>query len=262
MSVRGRIELDNVSKVFARSDMDTTITALDEVSLTIEPGEFVSIVGASGCGKSTMLRMITGLEIPTHGELRFDGVPITGPSAKRGLVFQDPSLFPWLTVEKNIAFGLRSQGVARQEQAALVDEFTSLIGLSDFKKSYPHQLSGGMAQRVSLARALVGKPDALMLDEPLGALDAFTRMNMQDEIVRLWQQRGNTAVLITHDVDEAVYLSNRIIIMSPRPGRIRKEIKIELAYPRNRSHPDFINHRSAILEMLNFAHQVETDYYL
>lgn len=255
------IVLEKLNKSFVRPDLGGVIDVLNNVSLTIHPGEFLSIIGASGCGKSTLLRMIAGLDFPTDGDLLFNKSEITGPDSKRGLVFQDPTLFPWLTVEQNIAFGLKSRRV-RENRKERVDEFIDIIGLTEFKKSFPHQLSGGMAQRVSLARALINEPEVLLLDEPLGALDAFTRMNMQDEILRLWEQQKNTMILITHDVDEAVYLSDRIIIMSPRPGRIRQEMMIEISRPRNRSDPDFIHYRTKILEILNFSKEVNQDYYL
>ncbi len=258
---RGLVRLEEITKIFARCDLNSTITALDRINISIEPGEFVSIVGASGCGKSTLLRLITGLEYPTKGKVFFDGVEITGPNEKRGFAFQEPTLFPWLTVRENIAFGLKAQGVYKQKKQ-IVDELLKLVDLEEFQCSYPHQLSGGMAQRVSLARALASEPDALFLDEPFGALDAFTRMNMQDELVRIWQEKKPTVVMITHDVDEAIYLSNRIIIMSPRPGRVRKIIEVSNSYPRNRNGSDFINIRKEILEILDFAREETVDFYL
>ncbi len=258
---RGHVKIDDITKIFARSDLNSTITALDRVSITIEPGEFVSIVGASGCGKSTLLRLVTGLEYPTRGKVYFDGAEINGPSEKRGFAFQEPTLFPWLTVRDNIAFGLKAQGTYR-EKKYIVDELLRLVDLEEFEHSYPHQLSGGMAQRVSLVRALACEPDALFLDEPFGALDAFTRMNMQEELIKIWQQKKTTIVMITHDVDEAIYLSNRIIIMSPRPGRIRNIIEVRNSYPRNRNGSDFISIRKEILEILDFAEEETVDFYL
>lgn len=259
--VRGRVKVENITKIFARSDLNSTITALDNVSLEVEPGEFVSIVGASGCGKSTLLRLITGLEFPTQGKIYFDGNEFHGPNEKRGFAFQEPTLFPWLSVRENIAFGLKAQG-SYKEKKHIVEEMLRLVDLKEFENSYPHQLSGGMAQRVSLVRALACEPDALFLDEPLGALDAFTRMNMQDELIKIWQEKHTTMVMITHDVDEAIYLSNRIVIMSPRPGRIREIIEVDNSYPRNRNGSDFINIRKKILEILDFAKEELLDYYL
>jgi ABC-type nitrate/sulfonate/bicarbonate transport system ATPase subunit len=228
------------------------VIALDGVSLRLAAGEMASLVGPSGCGKSTLLRLAAGLEAPTSGELWVGNEPISGPSALRGLVFQDPNLFPWLTVRGNIESGLVARGVLR-EMRHEVDEFMQLVGLTDFAASFPHQLSGGMAQRVALARALINHPKILLLDEPLGALDAFTRMRMQDEVLRLWEARGTTMLLVTHDVDEAIYMSDHIVIMTPRPGRVEQIIQVTLERPRQRNSPDFLNLRARILETLHFA---------
>ena len=235
-----------------RAPDDSIVRALDGVDLAVAPGELISLVGPSGCGKSTLLRLVAGLDTPTNGELSVDGEPIAGPSADRGLVFQDPNLFPWLTVRRNIESGLVARGVLRQRRHE-VDQFMRLVGLEAFAGAYPHQLSGGMAQRVALARALVNHPRVLLLDEPLGALDAFTRMRMQDEVLRLWQARGTTMLLVTHDVDEAIYMSDRIILMTPRPGRIERILDVPLARPRQRNEPEFLALRARILEMLHFA---------
>jgi ABC-type nitrate/sulfonate/bicarbonate transport system ATPase subunit len=226
--------------------------ALDDVSLTVKAGEMVSIVGPSGCGKSTLLRIIAGLTFPTTGEASVGADQITGPSAERGLVFQDPSLFPWLTVRRNIEAGPVARGVLRQMRTE-VDEFMRLVGLESFANAFPHHLSGGMAQRVSLARALINRPKVLLLDEPLGALDAFTRMRMQDEVLRLWRARGTTMLFVTHDIDEAIYMSDRIVIMTPRPGRIEKIIPIDLERPRDRGSDEFLHLRGQILEIMHFA---------
>jgi ABC-type nitrate/sulfonate/bicarbonate transport system ATPase subunit len=226
--------------------------ALAGVSLSIEAGELVSLVGPSGCGKSTLLRLIAGLDFPDSGELLVGAGPIPGPSAERGLVFQDPNLFPWLTVRRNIEAGLVARGVLHEKRQE-VDEFMRLVGLESFANAYPHHLSGGMAQRVALARALINHPKVLLLDEPLGALDAFTRMKMQDEVLRLWQARRTTMLLVTHDIDEAIYMSDRIVIMSPRPGRIEQIIPVTLDRPRQRNSPEFLHLRGDILEQLHFA---------
>src|SRR5881409_2289780 len=225
---------------------------LDSISFSLEAGELVSLVGPSGCGKSTLLRLIAGLDFPDSGELLVDEEPISGPSAERGLVFQDPNLFPWLTVRRNIEAGLAARGVLEQKRSE-VKEFMRLVGLEAFADAYPHHLSGGMAQRVALARALINHPKVLLLDEPLGALDAFTRMRMQDEVLRLWQNRRTTMLLVTHDIDEAIYMSDRIMIMSPRPGRIERTISVALDRPRQRSSPDFLCLRGDILEFVHFA---------
>lgn len=226
--------------------------ALDGVSVSLAAGELVSLVGPSGCGKSTLLRLVAGLDSPDAGELLIGSTPIKGPSAERGLVFQDPNLFPWLTVRRNIQSGLVARGLLREKRDE-VDEFMRLVRLENFAAAYPHHLSGGMAQRVALARALINHPKVLLLDEPLGALDAFTRMRMQDEVLRLWQGRRTTMLLVTHDVDEAIYMSDRIVIMTQSPGKIERTIPIRLDRPRDRSSADFLRLRSDILELLHFA---------
>jgi ABC-type nitrate/sulfonate/bicarbonate transport system ATPase subunit len=237
-------------------DVSARVIALDGVSLSVSAGELVSIVGPSGCGKSTLLRLAAGLDTPTSGELWVDAEAIRGPSAERGLVFQDPNLFPWLTVRRNIQSGLVARGVL-QEKRHEVDQFMRLVGLETFANAYPHHLSGGMAQRVALARALINHPKVLLLDEPLGALDAFTRMRMQDEVLRLWQARGTTMLLVTHDIDEAIYMSDSLVIMTPRPGRIERTIPITLDRPRQRNSPGFLRLRGEILELLHFAGSAE-----
>ena len=247
------LRIVGVTKDFPNLDNPTQRTqALDQVSLSIEPGELVSLVGPSGCGKSTLLRLLAGLDPPNDGELWVGNEPIGGPSAERGLVFQDPNLFPWLTVRKNIQSGLVARGLA-QTKGHEVDEFMRLIGLESFAGAYPHHLSGGMAQRAALARALINHPKVLLLDEPLGALDAFTRMRMQDEVLRLWEARGTTMLLVTHDIDEAIYMSDRIVIMTPRPGRIERIIDVGLDRPRQRNSAEFLRLRGDILELLHFA---------
>jgi NitT/TauT family transport system ATP-binding protein/sulfonate transport system ATP-binding protein len=241
----------DVSKAFRAAD-GTPVLALDRVSLGVAEGELVALVGPSGCGKSTLLRMIAGLDAPTRGELRVGSEPVTGPSAERGLVFQDPSLFPWLTVRRNVEAGLVARGVLRQRRHE-VDEFLRLTGLDGFAGAYPHQLSGGMAQRAALARALVNHPKVLLLDEPLGALDQFTRMRMQDEILRLWAARGTTMVLVTHDVDEAVYMCDRIAVLSARPGRVERVMEVGLDRPRNRADRRFLALRKELLDTLHLT---------
>jgi ABC-type nitrate/sulfonate/bicarbonate transport system ATPase subunit/flavin-dependent dehydrogenase len=248
-----------VSKHFPTPDDSAGRThALDNVSLSIAAGELVSLVGPSGCGKSTLLRLIAGLDAPDSGELWVSAETITAPSAERGLVFQDPNLFPWLTVRHNIQAGLVARGVLHQKNHE-VDEFMRLVGLEGFANAYPHHLSGGMAQRVALARALINHPKVLLLDEPLGALDAFTRMRMQDEVLRLWQARRTTMLLVTHDIDEAIYMSDRIVIMTSSPGRIERTIVVALDRPRQRNSPEFLRLRGTILELLHFAGNATND---
>jgi ABC-type nitrate/sulfonate/bicarbonate transport system ATPase subunit len=245
------LRVDDVSKRFTAAD-GSEVVALNGTSLSIAAGEMVSLVGPSGCGKSTLLRMLAGLDKPSSGSLFVGNEPITGPSAERGLMFQDPNLFPWLTVRRNVEAGLVARGVLREKRHE-VGEFLRLVGLEAFANAYPHQLSGGMAQRAALARALVNHPKVLLLDEPLGALDAFTRMRMQDEVLRIWEARGTTMLLVTHDIDEAIYMSDRIVIMSPRPGRVDRIIDVPLARPRQRSGSQFLRLRGEILEILHFA---------
>ena len=246
------LKLDNVSKSFAKVEKDEITHALSSISLEMKSGEFISLVGTSGCGKSTILRLIAGLITPTVGTLSVNDKEITGPAPDRGMVFQRPTLFPWLTVEKNIGFSLKMQNKLKGNEQR-VDHMLDLIGLKNFKDDYPGQLSGGMAQRVALVRTLINEPGILLLDEPLGALDAFTRMNMQDEILSAWKGRNQLAVMVTHDVDEAIYMGTRVIVMEPSPGRIKADIPIKLDYPRNRSSAQFIEYRNQILEMLNYG---------
>ncbi len=248
------LSIREVHKQFESQDHGVTpgALAIETVTLTIAPGELVCILGPSGCGKSTLLRIIAGLTPPTSGEVLVGDEKISEPSAERGLVFQDPNLFPWLTVRRNIEAGLVARRVLAEKRKD-VDEFMRLVGLESFANSFPHHLSGGMAQRVSLARALINQPKVLLLDEPLGALDAFTRMRMQDEVLRLWKLRNTTMLFVTHDIDEAIYVSDRIVIMSPRPGRIEQIIPVNLDRPRDRSDSEFLNLRGKILEIMHFA---------
>ncbi len=247
------LRIREVSKSFpAPDDPLTHRLTLSNISLSLAAGELVSLIGPSGCGKSTLLRLIAGLDSPDSGELLVGSEPITSPNAERGLVFQDPNLFPWLTVRRNIQAGLVARGVLREKRDE-VDEFMRLVGLEVFANAYPHHLSGGMAQRAALARALINHPKVLLLDEPLGALDAFTRMRMQDEVLRLWQAHRTTMLLVTHDIDEAIYMSDRIMIMSPRPGKIEQTISVGLDRPRQRTSEDFLRLRGDILELLHLA---------
>lgn len=245
-----KLEFNNVSKSFIRSDSNSITNALDDINFEIHDGEFVSIVGPSGCGKSTILRLIAGLIFPTTGEILLDDKEIVGPSSDRGMVFQKSTLFPWLTVGENVGFSgeLKNKEKISQET---IENMLNKVGLLDFKNSYPSNLSGGMAQRVSLIRTLINKPEVLLLDEPLGALDAFTRMNMQDEILKLWNEEKNMTIMVTHDVDEAVYMSTKVIVMEPRPGRVKKIVPIDLEYPRKRTSKEFTEYRNELLETLD-----------
>jgi NitT/TauT family transport system ATP-binding protein/sulfonate transport system ATP-binding protein len=219
--------------------------ALNNVDLDIYPQELICIIGESGCGKSTLLHIIAGFEFPTGGELLVDGQRVPGPDHRRGVVFQESSLLPWLTVEKNISLGLDIRGLRtlREEKVA---QFIDMMGLEGFEHHHPTQLSGGMAQRVAIARALVNDPDMLLLDEPFGALDAFTRMRLQVVLVRTWQRQKCTTVFVTHDIDEAVYLGTRVVVLTPRPGRVARIFNIPLRRPRDRTSAEFIRLRGMI----------------
>ncbi len=254
MSSQRLIEISAVDRTYVDAS-DNTVEALKDINLTIERGEFVSIIGPSGCGKTTLLRLLAGLDVPGAGSITLSGSVISKPDPDRGYVFQQGSLFPWLTVEKNIASGLIARGTYKENKQE-VTRFIELIGLKGFEKTYPHQISGGMAQRVAIARALINHPVALLLDEPMGALDAFTRADLQDKLLELWEKNSTTMVLVTHDVDEALYLSDRIVIMTPRPGKISEILNISLPRPRARSSPDFMALRSSILEKLHLASAV------
>ena len=246
------LKLDNVSKSFAKIETDDVTHALSSVTTTMESGEFISMVGPSGCGKSTILRLVAGLIQPTTGSITLNGKPIEGPGPDRGMMFQKATLFPWLTVYDNIAFSLKMQGKLKGNEDR-VEEMIKTIGLQDFREDYPGQLSGGMAQRVALVRSLINEPPVLLLDEPLGALDAFTRMNMQDEILRIWEKKQQLAIMVTHDVDEAIYMGTRVLVMDSHPGRIVSDLKIEQPYPRDRSSREFVEYRNEILKQLHFA---------
>lgn len=246
------LKIENVSKVFAKVESDQVTHALQDVSAEMTSGEFVSLVGPSGCGKSTILRLVAGLISPTLGRVTVNGSEIDGPSPDRGLVFQNPTLFPWLTVEKNISFGLdiRSDEVGTADKVRHMLEIT---GLERFKNDYPAQLSGGMAQRVALVRTLINEPEILLLDEPLGALDEFTRMNMQDEILNIWMQKKQLALMVTHSIDEAVYMGTRVLVMEADPGRIVADIRIDEDFPRDRSSASFVEYRNEILNKLHYG---------
>jgi sulfonate transport system ATP-binding protein len=242
------LTLENISKRFAsRPGSSTQLQVLDNIQLDIAPGEFISIVGASGCGKSTLLRLILGLDEEYDGRILLDGKPIKGTGLERGIVFQDHRLFPWLNVEQNVAVGLKNSPLSAVQKRDTVREHVELVGLQDFIDAYPHQISGGMAQRVAIARGLVNRPSVLLLDEPLGALDALTRARLQGELQNIWLKEKITMILVTHDVDEAVFLGDRVVVMQPNPGRIRRIVDIDLPRSRNRSDSRFIALRDDVL---------------
>lgn len=258
LSVEGAtIIVKNVGKKFKTKNKE--VNALQDVNLQIPKGEIISIIGSSGCGKSTLLRIIAGLDIEYDGEVQLEGQLIVGPGIDRGIVFQEHRLFPWLTVEENVAFGL--QGMSKAEVKSVVQDHIELVGLQGFEKSYPHQLSGGMAQRASIARALVNRPQVLLLDEPFGALDALTKMQMQQEVLRIWAMEKMTMVLVTHDIDEAVFLGDRVVVMTGGPGRIKKIIPVELPRPRDRNSQEFGQIRKIVYQEF-FAEQEQTFAYV
>lgn len=225
------------------------LRVLTDVSLRIEPGQFVALLGPSGCGKSTLLRLLAGLDRPSRGTVSADGVRIEGPDPHRALMFQDPTLFPWRTVEQNVALGPQARGTLAADRER-VAEALELVGLQGFRDSYPAQLSGGMAQRAALARALVNRPRLFLLDEPLGKLDALTRATLQGEIARLWERDRFTAVLVTHDVDEALRLADRVVVFTPRPGKVVRDLAIDLPRPRDHDHPDYLRLRRELFAAL------------
>lgn len=234
-SLPGALEIHGLSKHYQIEGKPLPV--LENIDLRVQPGEFVSIVGTSGCGKSTLLRLIVGLEAEYQGDIRLDGQRIAATSLERGIVFQDHRLFPWMTVQRNIALALKNHKLSKAEKNRLVAEHIALVNLSGFENAYPHQLSGGMAQRAAIARALITKPKILLLDEPLGALDALTRVHLQRELQRIWVQQRSTMIMVTHDVEEALYLGDRVIVMDAHPGRIKHEIKVDLPHPRERASP-------------------------
>jgi ABC-type nitrate/sulfonate/bicarbonate transport system ATPase subunit len=246
------LEIDQVGKIFDVAGR--RVEALRDISFSVRAGEFVAIVGASGCGKSTLLRLILGLDTDYQGEVRLDGRRIEKPDLDRGIVFQDHRLLPWLTAEGNVAAALRRSGLPKRERRRLVAEQLKLVGLENFAGAWPAQLSGGMSQRVAIARALVNRPRFLLLDEPLGALDALTRLRLQDELARIVRHEGTTALLVTHDVDEAVFLADRIIVLQPDPGRIARIVEVDLDGHRDRSAPAFLRLRDEILDTLGVRH--------
>jgi nitrate ABC transporter ATP-binding subunit len=218
---------------------DDEVEALAPVDLVIPKGEFVCMIGASGCGKSTLLRILAGFEEPTTGQVLIDGKPVTGPGSDRGMVFQDYALFPWMTVRQNISFGPRQRHLSREEIDKTTDEFVKMVGLERFADRYPNQLSGGMKQRVAIARVLANNANILLMDEPFGALDALTREQLQNELLQIWKRTGVTTIFVTHSVEEAVLLADRVLVMSAGPGRIDSDFRIDLPRPRDVSSPEF-----------------------
>lgn len=242
------IDIENVSHHFTLEGSDLPV--LENISLQVRPGEFVALLGPSGCGKSTLLRLLAGLEQPVSGVLAEEGRAITAPHPSRVVVFQDPTLYPWRTVYDNVGLGLQIRGESKQAAQTRIDAMLRRVGLQEFARAWPHQLSGGMAQRAALARALVNHPRLLILDEPLGKLDSLTRLRMQQEIVDLWQEQSFTTLMVTHDVEEALVMANRVVVFSSRPARVLDVIEVEQAYPRRRDDPALVALRSRVLALL------------
>ncbi|GEA15215.1 ABC transporter ATP-binding protein [Moorella sp. E308F] len=238
--------LRNVSKKYGNSGQE--LMALQDLSFSVFPREFLCILGPSGCGKTTLLRIIAGLEPDYQGTVTLEGEPISGPGLERGVVFQEHRLLPWLTVTENLELALHKSNNGGKRE--LIRSYVQLVGLSGFEDAYPSQLSGGMAQRVAIARALINKPKLLLMDEPFGALDALTRLRMQQEILRIWEKEKTTVLLVTHDIEEAVYLGDKIIVLSQRPGTIKRIVEVNIPRPRNRSEPRFLQVRRQIYDEL------------
>lgn len=245
------LKIEQVSRTFAARHGNAPTRALEPTNLIIRNNDFVTILGPSGCGKSTLLRIVAGLDRPTTGRVTLDGREVTGPGADRGMVFQSYTLFPWLTVRENIAFGLRERGVSEAERNKIADAFIRQVGLSGFENHWPKQLSGGMQQRTAIARALANDPKILLLDEPFGALDNQTRALMQEMLLGIWERDQKTVLFVTHDIEEAIFLGSRVIVMSARPGRIKAEINVDLPHPRSykiKTTPEFVQLKERLVE--------------
>jgi len=245
------LRIDQVSRTFPARQGNAPTRALEPTDLSVGNNDFVTILGPSGCGKSTLLRIIAGLDRPTSGRVILDGEEITGPGADRGMVFQSYTLFPWLTVRDNIAYGLRERGVSQAKRDSIADGFIDRVGLSGFENHWPKQLSGGMQQRTAIARALANDPKILLLDEPFGALDNQTRALMQEMLLGIWEREQKTVLFVTHDIEEAIFLGGRVVVMSARPGRIKAEIVVDLPHPRSyriKTTPEFVSLKERLVE--------------
>jgi ABC-type nitrate/sulfonate/bicarbonate transport system ATPase subunit len=247
-----KLSAQHIHMTFTRDGKSTPV--LNDVNLDVAKGEFLCIVGPSGCGKSTLLSAIGGFLLPTSGEIRIDGEAVRGPDPRRIFVFQERGVFPWLTVEGNIEFGLFK--LSKAERARRVAHYIKMVGLMGFEKAYPAELSGGMKQRLEVARALAVNPDMLLLDEPFGALDSITRLVMRGELLRIWREERNTVIFVTHDIDEAVQLADRVAVMSGRPANVQTIVDIDIAHPRDISSPQYLELRNGILQQLGLAHQI------
>lgn len=250
------LEISQVSKTFAGANGGTV--ALQATDLSVAENDFITILGPSGCGKSTLLRMVAGLDTPTTGSITLDGRPVTGPGADRGMVFQSYTLFPWLSILENVCFGLREKGLPLAEQHAIAQPFIDKVGLKGFENHFPKQLSGGMQQRTALARALANGPRMLLMDEPFGALDHQTRELMQELLQGIWEAERKTVLFVTHDIDEAIFMGNRVVVMSARPGRIKCDLKVDIAHPRHysvKTTPAFVELKARLTEEIRIEVQ-------
>jgi len=253
-----KIKLSAVEKRFISACGDEQI-ALSQLDLEIESGEIVCLVGPSGCGKTTIINLMAGFEKPYSGSVQIDGKPVSGPDPDHIMIFQDYGLYPWRTVLGNVLFGLQAKGISPGEASDKAMEALELVGLVSAKDKHPHELSGGMKQRVSIARALAVEPSVLFMDEPFAALDAFTRLHLQDELLRIWQEKRPTIVFVTHDLDEAITLGQRVVLMAPNPGRIQRVMDVKLSYPRERTESNFASFRKELFEEFHLVHRQALD---
>jgi ABC-type nitrate/sulfonate/bicarbonate transport system ATPase subunit len=251
-ALKTKLRAEGINMIFRRDGNSTSV--LDNVDLEVGEGEFVCLLGPSGCGKSTLLNVIAGFISPTSGEVRIDGEAVRGPDPRRIFVFQERGVFPWLTVEGNIGFGLFK--LSPQEREKRIAHYVKLVGLQGFEKAYPQELSGGMKQRLEVARALAVNPDMLFLDEPFGALDSITRLIMRGELLRIWEAERKTIIFVTHDIEEAVQLADRVVVMSARPAKIQRVVDIDIAHPRDISSRRYLELRDGIFEQIGLAHKV------
>lgn len=243
-----KVIINSVSKIFESKGVE--FKSLDSIDLKVNDGEFLCILGPSGCGKSTILRLIAGLDNPSNGEIIMDDKVIVGPDHKRGMVFQEYSLFPWRSVIENVAFPLEMKGVPEEERNKIAEDYLKIVGLENFKDSKPHELSGGMKQRVAIVRSLAGDPEVLLMDEPFGALDIQTRNQLQKDLLKIWEDKGKTIIFVTHDIDEAIFLGDRVVLLSKSPGKIAKIFEVDMERLRDRLDPKFLQIRQEIMAML------------
>ena len=251
-AIKSSLQVENVEMIFDRDGKQTSV--LENISLEVGEGEFLCLLGPSGCGKTTLLNIMAGFLSPTRGEVKVRGEIVHGPDPRRIFVFQERGVFPWLTVEGNIGFGIA--GLPREDREQRIAHYIQMVGLGGFEKSYSSDLSGGMKQRLEVARALAVNPDMLLLDEPFGALDSITRLTMRKELLRIWEAERKTIIFVTHDIDEAVQLADRVVVMSARPAAIQQIVTIDISHPRNISSPRYLELRDGIFQQIGLAHHV------